>query len=162
MCANHPLRPLDVCATIRLQVERVAMRSKGLRRGRDPKYTDRTLDQIAASYEWPGERLFVSIDSRDSDDDMLLHRAAFAGRVEDVWDLLRLGSDINAKGDLGYTPLHYAALEGNRSVTIALLAAGASTELRNDGGQLPSETADVSGYHELASSIREHQKWKGG
>jgi ankyrin repeat protein len=101
------------------------MRSKASRRGLDPQYTDRKLDQIAASYEW-----------------------------------LRLGSDVNAKGDLGHTPLHYAAMAGHRSATIALLSAGASNELRNEWGQIPSETADVGGHHEVACSIREHQKWK--
>jgi ankyrin repeat protein len=103
---------------------------------------------------------FAKVDSRDSDDDILLHRAAHRGSVEDVWDLLRLGSDVNAKGDLGHTPLHYAAMAGHRSATIALLSAGASNELRNEWGQIPSETADVGGHHEVACSIREHQKWK--
>ncbi|NGM49559.1 ankyrin repeat domain-containing protein [Caulobacter sp. 602-2] len=134
------------------------MRSKGSRRGLGPNYTDRTLDQVAAPYDWPAEKQFVSVDSRDSDGDILLHRAAHGGSVEDVWDLLRLGSDINAKGDLGHTPLHYAAMAGHRSATIALLAAGASDGLRNEWGQTPSEAADVGGHHELASTIRDHQK----
>lgn len=136
------------------------MRWKRLGGRRGAQYSGRTLDQIAISYEWPNEKLFTSVDSRDVDDDILLHRAAHQGRVDDIWDLLRLGSDINAQGDLAHTPLHYAAMAGHRSATIALLAAGASNRLRNEWGQVPSEVADAGGHHELASSIREHEKWK--
>ena len=137
------------------------MRSKGLRRNSSPEHTARTFDQIAAAYELPDGTLFASIDSRDVDDDTVLHRAAYRGSLEDVWDLLRLGSDVNAKGDLGHTPLHYAAMAGNRSVVIALLAAGASHKLHNEWKQTPSETADVGGHHEIASLIRDHEKWNG-
>lgn len=137
------------------------MRSKGPRRGSSPAYTERSFDQIAAAYELPDGTLFASIGSRDVDDDTVLHRAAYRGSLEDVWDLLRLGSDVNAKGDLGHTPLHYAAMAGNRSVVIALLAAGASHKLHNEWKQTPSETADVGGYPEIASLIRDHEKWNG-
>ena len=131
------------------------MRSKDPGRMKNPATSGRTLDQVAARYEWPDEpRRFVTVESRNGDNDTLLHLAAFKGNLDDVRDLLRLGSDANSKGDLGHTPLHFAAMANHRSIVDALIFAGASRKLRNEWGQTAAETAEASGHHALSSVIR--------
>lgn len=123
-------------------------------------FTDRTLIQIGDAYEeWHNDcRVYVSLEARDTDDDTLLHRAAFRGVAQDVRDLLRLGSDVNAAGDLGHTPLHYAAMGGHRLVAEILLANGARTSTRNEWGQTAAQTAGAADQGELAALIGEQTK----
>ena len=123
-------------------------------------FTDRTLIQIGDAYEeWHNERrIYVSVEARDTDDDTLLHRAAFRDIVQDVRDLLRLGSNVNAAGDLGHTPLHYAAMGGHRSVVEILLANGARTSTQNEWGQTAAQTAGAAGQDELVALICEQTK----
>lgn len=123
-------------------------------------FTDRTVIEIGEAYEeWHNERrIYVSLEARDTDDDTLLHRAAFRGVAQDVRDLLRLGSDVNAAGDLGHTPLHYAAMGGHRSVAEILLATGAQTSTQNEWGLTAAQTAGAADQEELATLIGEQAK----
>lgn len=50
-----------------------------------------------------------------------LHVAAYSGQVEAVELLLKLGANINARGDMRRTPLHYAALEEEPCVAEVLI-----------------------------------------
>jgi len=54
-----------------------------------------------------------------------LMRAAFAGRVDEVRDLLKSGVDVNEKDVLGCTALTFAVVKGNIDVAKVLLQAGA-------------------------------------
>jgi len=68
------------------------------------------------------------------DGDTCLHRACHRGNLRLVKMLLRAGADLNARGDMGYTPLHYAATP---EIVEVLLAAGADISLRNEFGTAP-------------------------
>ena len=46
-------------------------------------------------------------------DDTVLHIAARNNSLNDALVFLQNGALINLKGDLGYTPLHYACMFGN-------------------------------------------------
>jgi ankyrin repeat protein len=68
-----------------------------------------------------------------------LHLAAFRGNIRAISLLARAGLDINAKGDMGSTPLHMA-YSGNQAEAIAfLLALGANPELRDEFGCVPKD-----------------------
>jgi len=50
--------------------------------------------------------------------------------------LLKAGLDVNARGDMGTTPLHCAKTD---EIVSLLLTAGASTQIRDTFGRLPLE-----------------------
>jgi len=68
------------------------------------------------------------------DGDTCLHIAAFGGNLRAVQLLVREGLDVNAKGDMGYTPLHYAL---TAEIAQFLLASGADSSIVNEFGQFP-------------------------
>ena len=57
--------------------------------------------------------------------DTYFHGAAINGDIEAVKQQLAAGTDVNAKGPGGSTPLHYAAMTGRKEVVELLIAAGA-------------------------------------
>ena len=59
--------------------------------------------------------------------------------------LAAAGADVNARNDLGRTPLHQAALFREPSVIEALLDAGADRQLRDTNGERPIDLAERNG-----------------
>ena len=51
-----------------------------------------------------------------------IHDAAYDGNIEAVKQHLDAGTDVNAKGSGGWTPLHYAAYGGHNEVATRLCA----------------------------------------
>jgi ankyrin repeat protein len=56
------------------------------------------------------------------------------GDVDAVELLLEAGEDINAIGDLGDTPAHYAAMGQHRQLYDLLLSRGADQSIKNEFG----------------------------
>lgn len=77
------------------------------------------------------------ISYRDSSGDSLLHIAVQRGDIDTVIALLGFGLDINILGDMGYTPLHYAASSKNRVMFDLLQKHGARTDIRDEFGNMP-------------------------
>ena len=76
--------------------------------------------------------------------------------VEDVTACLDAGSDVSARTDEGYTPLHHAALESEQpEVVDALLTAGADPDTRDQHGDTPLSLAafDVSSRTAVVESL---------
>ena len=71
------------------------------------------------------------------EDDALIHIAAMRGDARTVRLLLEAGANPNSRGDMGYTPLHYAFREGGWDVVKLLLDNGAREDVRNEFGRLP-------------------------
>lgn len=69
---------------------------------------------------------------RSPEGDSCLHIAAIRGDLKCVRLLLELGLDINAQGDMGNTPLHYARSFGHTDVAEFLLSQGARTDIKNE------------------------------
>ena len=82
-----------------------------------------------------------------------LHWASVENRPA-VVAILRDQSDDHASVDLrdggGFTPLHFAAIEGNTDVMRHLLAAGTSRDIADDCGGTPLDYAE----------IHNHRRWK--
>jgi hypothetical protein len=90
------------------------------------------------------------------------HGAAINGDIEAVKQHLAAGTDVNAKGPGGSTPLHYAAMTGRKEVVELLIAAGADVnqlffepfklqgELNN--GQTPLDWA-IKGKHTKTTNL---------
>jgi ankyrin repeat protein len=75
-----------------------------------------------------------------------LHRATWAGDSAAALQYIRDGSDVNAKDNGGYTPLHWAADMGASAgdrvpIAKALIAAGADVNAKDVDGYTPLATA---------------------
>jgi uncharacterized protein len=75
------------------------------------------------------------ISYRAADGDSLLHIAALRADEATLVSLLDAGMDVNIQGDLGYTPLHYAA--ENKDLITLFLRYGARTDIKNEFGDTP-------------------------
>lgn len=77
------------------------------------------------------------------DGDTCMHKAAQRGQLRPLELLTKGGADINAIGDMGNTPLHYAWVfskkTGTKDVLNFLLDHGADKTIRNEFGKLPLE-----------------------
>ena len=94
--------------------------------------------------------------------DISFHGAAINGDIEAVKQQLAAGTDVNAKGPGGSTPLHYAAMTGRKEVIELLIAAGADVnqlffepfklqgELKD--GQTPLDWA-IKGKHTKTTNL---------
>ena len=65
-----------------------------------------------------------------------LHEAAKHSDVAAIKKLLDADADVNAKDDEGWTPLHWAALQGNEDTVRTLLAGGAKVDTPGGNGEM--------------------------
>ncbi|KAL1919037.1 uncharacterized protein VTP21DRAFT_2418 [Calcarisporiella thermophila] len=66
-----------------------------------------------------------------------------------------LGARINVKDRNGFTPLHYAAWMGHKSIVRILVDGGAKVEVKNEGKQMPIDLARSRCFHEIVAILRE-------
>ena len=72
--------------------------------------------------------------------DILIHEAANKGNAEAVRQHIAASRDMNAKGNGGYTPLHYAASNyaaSKKEIAQLLITAGADVNAQDDNGETP-------------------------
>ena len=70
--------------------------------------------------------------------------------------LIAKGAEINAKNYHGKTPLHWAAMGGNKDIAELLIAKGADINTKNSYGTTPLESAIYCKQKELADLLRQH------
>lgn len=99
--------------------------------------------------EFLGEKL-VDINQVGLFDSQIIHLASFAGHCEDVTEAARLGANLNAIGDLGLSPLHYAILGGCPRTVKLLLSLGSDKSIENEFGESALEMAQILELHEVS------------
>ena len=66
-----------------------------------------------------------------------IHEAAAEGNIEAVKQHLAAGTDVNAKGVGGSTPLYQAARKGHKEIAELLIAKGADVNAKDAKGWTP-------------------------
>lgn len=81
--------------------------------------------------------------------------AAYFGHEKIVEYLIKAGAEVNSpsKNSLGVTPLQSAVAGGHLEITRMLLTAGASPNVREQGGYTPLHTAAHNGDVEIVRSL---------
>ena len=86
---------------------------------------------------WSGRKAFSSISGltctfvlQDKDGDRAIHHAAFGDEGAVVEQLVKAGSDLNARNKRRQSPLHVAVNKGHTGVVTKLLALGCHPSLQ--------------------------------
>jgi len=82
--------------------------------------------------------------------DISIQQAAYHGDIEAVKQHLAAGTDVNAKDEDGWTPLHSAA---TKEITELLIAKGADVNTKADGGGTPLQQAAIYGRKEIVELL---------
>ena len=88
--------------------------------------------------------------------DISINQAVFDGNIEAVKQHLAAGTDVNAKDDNGWIPLHFAVYYGHKEIVELLIAKGAEVNAKDKNGWTPLHLAVDGGYTETADLLRNH------
>ena len=88
--------------------------------------------------------------------DISINQAVFDGNIEAVKQHLAAGTDVNAKDDNGWTPLHFAVYYGHKEIVELLIAKGAEVNAKDKNGWTPLHLAVDGGHTEIADLLRKH------
>jgi len=92
--------------------------------------------------------------------DISIHDAASKGDIEAVKQHIAAGTDVNAKGIVGETPLHYAAQAGQKEIVELLIAKDADVNAKMNNGMTPLDATSVippsSNKTEIFDLLRKH------
>jgi ankyrin repeat protein len=95
---------------------------------------------------------FSDVNATSSDGDNALHCVARWGDLAAAKALIEAGIDVNKAGDLGYTPLHVACMQGNAEMVGLMVDSGADV-LALSGGDAPFTTARLSGHDDICELL---------
>ena len=82
-----------------------------------------------------------------------IHGAAYGGDIEAVKEFLAAGTDVNAKGEDGRTPLHDATGYGHKEIVELLIAKGADVNAKTKRVGTPLHGAAANGDKEIAELL---------
>lgn len=129
-----------------------------------PRFTNSgrsVLHHAVATHYLEGVRCLifakVDIDSQTVNGNTALHYVAFYGGGAHSKEILQLllnaGANIEAKSDVGHTPLHSAAYRGELEIVKGLLDAGASVGARSGYLRTPLHQAAVNGHLQVVQKL---------
>jgi ankyrin repeat protein len=95
---------------------------------------------------------FDDVNATNGDDENALHWAAHRNDLEAARLLIEAGINIEQRGDLGRTPLHYAASFGHRDMVLLLIESGADVHAC-DQGDTPFSLARIRGHAEICDLL---------
>jgi len=83
-----------------------------------------------------------------------LYQAASSGEKERLQSVIKAGTDINVRGERGYTALHWAAKKNDKKAAQLLIDVGADVELRTcEGGWTPLHIAALHSNKQVAECL---------
>ena len=85
-----------------------------------------------------------------------INLAVSGGDTQGVKEFLAAGTDVNAKDDIGLTPLHVAASRGHKEIVELLISKGADLKEKYKDGTTPLDEAIVKKHTEIADLLRKH------
>jgi ankyrin repeat protein len=71
--------------------------------------------------------------------------------------LIEQGADINAKNKNSLTPLHAAAMAGDRDTVALLINKGADVNAKSKDGLTPLHMASQQNHREVVELLRKHR-----
>lgn len=77
---------------------------------------------------------FSTVEDKNEFGDQALHLACVRGDLEDIKVLVSAGADINATGENGFTPLHYAVEQEKTDVVKFLLQKNVRLDIVDEAG----------------------------
>jgi len=96
----------------------------------------------------------VLVGCGESEAERALRKAAKEGNIEAVKQHLDAGTDVNAKDNSGWTPMHYvAAYSGHKEIAELLIAKGADVNAMRGGGGTPLHNAALGDHKEIAELL---------
>ena len=88
--------------------------------------------------------------------DISILEAARKGNIKAVKQHLAAGTDVDAKDNIGRTPLHWSTVFGKNEIVELLMAEGADINAKSDGGRTPLDWAIRSNATETGDLLRKH------
>lgn len=95
---------------------------------------------------------FSDINACTTDGDNGLHCIVRGGDLKAARVLISAGIDVNKAGDLGYTPLHVACMQGNTEMVKLLIDQGANLFALSEG-DAPFTTARLAGHDHICDLL---------
>jgi ankyrin repeat protein len=95
---------------------------------------------------------FSNLNVTSSDGDNALHCVVRWGDLAAAKALINAGIDVNKAGDLGYTPLHIACMQGNAEMVKLLVDGGADVFALSEG-DAPFATARLGGHDDICEML---------
>jgi len=92
------------------------------------------------------------VNATSTDGDNALHWIVRQGDLNATAALIDAGIDINKAGDLGYTPLHIACMNGHTEIVRLLIARGADLFALSEGDP-PFTKARLSGHDNICDLL---------
>src|SRR5437660_7505846 len=113
------------------------------------------VQQILAALRESGlfpEEAALDVNALSFDDDNALHIVIRRDNISAAIALIEAGIDINKAGDLGYTPLHVACMQGNSKMIEMLIDCGADLFALSEGVP-PFTSARLSQHHHICELL---------
>ena len=85
-----------------------------------------------------------------------LHSACLQGDIDQVFDLIDDGIDVDGKDEMWNTPLHLATKEHHVQVVKALLQSGSRTDIENKLGETPISISFSKAYMDCSRLLLEY------
>src|SRR4051812_32492139 len=82
-----------------------------------------------------------------------LWQTAKAGDIEGLRQALAAGADVNARNNVGLTPLMMAAYHGRTEMVAALVEQGADPNVVDRGGVTAARLAEDAGHEETLTAL---------
>jgi ankyrin repeat protein len=109
--------------------------------------------KITGTFERKGDCVMQNVNAVDRDGHTPLIKAAKAGDVELVKDLLNRGAQLDAKSVKGKTALHYASANGHVEVVKQLISNGAEIDARDRDWHTPLMLAAIYGCNHTIQAL---------